>query len=581
MYRPLGQAFLRVPILPVETSHSSIDPIQKVEDSPLLREAISIASPSLIDALSRRQIMAPRKMRQLQRSLLKYTIRSSTRTTPFGLFSGIAPVPVGDRTAIRLASPNCHRHRTRLDMEWILGYIHILEDTPSIQSQLTYTYQPVMIKIGDRYHFGFRNTEGNVTHTSVVATKGVERLIDKTKNGKRYADIFTEMLAEIPEATAAELSMFIKKFIDYGVICSSLRPPLTYANPARYVLEQLEAIPEAKNEARQLRSLLDALRDYDTHGLGNVEAGLQKISVKISSVHTQLSKHIPLNVDLAIHLDGKPSLQQSIADDAAQLAEILLKISQRDPDGGALTSYRQKFIGRYGRDRLIPLLELVHPDIGLGVPAHYGDMARHKTNSSSTNLSEYDTILLPIAVQALREKQLAVQIDTQTIERLKNPRLTDVTFPHSLDIAVQIAARSQEQVNKQEYLLLASPLTGAQTAGRTIGRFADLLGNETISYLQSIADLQAAQKPGHIHAELVYMPHSGHAANVAIRPPLRQYEVALGTNPGVADDYLLRLDDLHIGLHHDRFYIWSMSHQKPVIVWYGHMLNTLSAPNVC
>jgi len=580
VYRPLGLAFLRVPILPAETASSLLDPIQMVERSPLLREAISIASPSLVDALSRRQTMAPRKMRQLQSSLLKYILRSSTRTTPFGLFSGIASIPIGDQTAVALAPPSNHRHRTRVDMEWLLGYIHMLENIPSIQAQLTYTYQPIMIKVGDRYHFEFRNTEGKVTDISVLAATGVELLITKTKNGKRYADLLTEMLAEIPEATHNELSAFVKKFIDYGVVCSSLQPPLTGVNPARYVLQQLEAIPVAKNEARQLRSLLDAMQDYDTYAPGEAEAVLHRLTADVYRAYALPNRQTPLNVDLTVRFAGSPSMQQSIADDAARLAEILLRISQRDPDSGPLTHYRQKFIGRYGRDRLVPLLELIRPGIGLGVPAHYMAVTRHG-EKSGTPTSEYDRILLGIAVEALRKKQLVAQIDTHTIERLTNPRVTDVALPRSLDIAVQIAAHSHEQVNKKEYLLLASPLTGAQTAGRTIGRFADLLGNKTIGYLQSLADLQAAQNPGCIQAELVYMPHSGHAANVAIRPRLRPYEITLGTTPGVVDDYVLHFDDLYVGLHNDRFYLWSASQQKPVVVWYGHMLNTVSAPSVC
>ena len=577
LFTALDRAFIRIPVLPIRLP-KSYSPVS-TSDIPLIaKEAIAVASPSLLASLNRSEL-PHRRQRQVQSSLLKYLIRMRSRTTPFGLFSGIAQVKVGASTDLRLAASSQHRHRTRLDMAWLLSYIKQLEQEPTIQANLILTFQPIVTRIGNRYHFEHWDSDGKVTNTSVIATSGVELLFSKTLGGKRHADLVAEMLREIPEATHENLLPFIDKFITYGIIRSSLRPPLTCADPARYALDQLQGMAEARPQAALLTRLLKDAVAYDHYAPGKGRARLPSMAADAQKSFPSADGRLPFAVDLALTFKSEPTVQQTIADDAALMAGILFQLAPRDAKAGALNEYRESFIARYGRQRLVSLADLLNRDIGLGLPSYYTGSAKEVTPGKKD--TDTDRVLLHIAHEAAREKQSTIQLDDKVLGLLVNPDFSSVNLPHSIDISVQVAARSQVDVSRGDYLVVAGPMGGSSVAGRSAGRFADLLGNETTDYLSELAQMQDGEQQGCLYAELVYMPLTGHAANIAIRPALRAYEIVLNAAPSVSTDNVLAFSDLFIGVRDSHFYIWSAIHKKEIIVRHSHMLNTQSAPSIC
>jgi hypothetical protein len=78
-----------------------LDAIARLWSADAIREAVLLASPVLaaqVDKLlSPSGAETPRKKRKrLHKGLLKYALRLSTRCTPFGMFAGVAVLPVGD-----------------------------------------------------------------------------------------------------------------------------------------------------------------------------------------------------------------------------------------------------------------------------------------------------------------------------------------------------------------------------------------------------------------------------------------------------------------------------------------------------
>ncbi|HWU91025.1 MAG TPA: lantibiotic dehydratase, partial [Kofleriaceae bacterium] len=81
-----------------------------------VREALFVASPSLLEALERwaREPAAPAN-RGTERALVKYVARMAGRATPFGLFSGVTAGALGRTTALELGPLAGYRRRTRID----------------------------------------------------------------------------------------------------------------------------------------------------------------------------------------------------------------------------------------------------------------------------------------------------------------------------------------------------------------------------------------------------------------------------------------------------------------------------------
>ncbi|MCH9688480.1 MAG: lantibiotic dehydratase family protein, partial [Deltaproteobacteria bacterium] len=121
----LGRGFvLRCPSLPFDglASEGPVDASQRRAwlraqlDQPLVREALSLASPGLVAELPAWQDdpETPRGQR-IERSLMRYLSRMSGRATPFGLFSGIAVGTWGQRNALSLPNPDTWTRHTRID----------------------------------------------------------------------------------------------------------------------------------------------------------------------------------------------------------------------------------------------------------------------------------------------------------------------------------------------------------------------------------------------------------------------------------------------------------------------------------
>ena len=93
----VGKTFIiRVPLLSIETykelcSEKDNDAfIRKCYANDVLMESIAIASTSLYEALRRYCISGNGKTENLIQSIRKFLNRAATRTTPFGLFAGVA-----------------------------------------------------------------------------------------------------------------------------------------------------------------------------------------------------------------------------------------------------------------------------------------------------------------------------------------------------------------------------------------------------------------------------------------------------------------------------------------------------------
>jgi thiopeptide-type bacteriocin biosynthesis protein len=185
-----------------------------------------------------------------------------------------------------------------------------------------------------------------------------------------------------------------------------------------------------------------------------------------------------------------------------------------------------------------------------------------------------------LAISALRDRQLVVELDEDTLARLETCTPSSDTAPPSLDIAAFVAARSSAAIDAGEFQVIVGPNLGASAAGRNLGRFADLLGPTAEAALQHTARAEGEQAPGRLHAELVYLPQRFRSANVTIRPTVRSHEIVLGTSAGVSPAQVILLDELVVGVRKGRFYVRWLAEDVEVVGCSGHMLNNMQAPAI-
>lgn len=562
---------------------------------PDVRQALALASPSLLEGLERLEHGQEKEARKARVyvGLLRYLIRMSTRPTPFGLFAGVGLGYFSARTDLRLGETALARFRTRPDMHWLLKLLRRLEEDPALVAQLQVRLNQTAYLAGERARLPFVDTYGEQDNRAVTlrATSVVRKVFELAREFLPYTELQAAVQQAFPRATAAQVERVLRQLWVHGFLLSSLHPPLTDARPAWYVRDLLDTLQGVEEIKERLTRILDEAAALDHAGLGApvdmisalVQDQVQLVPAESKETPQEDAHRLPLQVDSVLQVET-PLLHQSIGQVAAQAATFLLRQAPLSADSRQLQDYRMLFLDTYGEQAEVPLLDLLSPENGLDAPAGYQHPPRtyHRPSAlSSQEAGPRDQLLLRLLSEALSRRSLAIELTEEIQGQLERWSPTLEEAPLSLDIYLQIHAESRSAIDRGEWTAVLASACGSSGAGRTFGRFFDLLGEPGLEALRELVAREEALLPEVIFAELSYQPWQARLANVAIRPPWRSYEIAVGTTPSVPSERVITLDDLVVGVQNDRFYVRSLRQGKQVRVCQSHMLNTYLAPNVC
>ena len=579
-YAPLGAVLVRAPALPVEAylalpteSPAEDEPVAPAD--PLVRAALAIASPDLLDRLDRVRAGTSGAARAVG-ALLRYRIRMSTRPTPFGLFAGVGIAELGERTELWLGDGPL-RTRMRPDMGWLLAFVAQLEERLEVRRELRVMTNPTAWLHGGRVLLAERaavDGGGATGSVDVRATGVVRRALELARRPIAWRELAAE-LATASATSEEKVDGLLTGLWRETFLFTELRPPLTHPSPARYVEQCLEGIGAARAEHATLAALLEAMEAWDASDLGERPAAQRALSARAARAVPTLDG-TPAQVDAALPLDGG-RIGRRVADAAAGAVELMLRLGPASATGG-LDGYRRAFSSRYGADREVALLELLDAERGLGAPATFGGP---RDPAEAAAAARRHARLRQIAVDALRDRRLAVRLDEETVAQLAAAGPPPERAPISVDVSIFVLAASAAELDRGDIRLLIGPNLGAQAAGRNLGRFADLLDPIGTQALDVIADATRERQPDRLHAELVYLPRRPRAANVAVRPGVHEHEVIVSTMPGVEPHHAIPLSELLVGLRGTRFYVRWPHAPGDLAVHAGHMLNPRGAPEAC
>lgn len=598
LYEPLEFVLMRAPLLPVEsycalsgppdtdptTEMPSIDreACSLLPADSAIRLALAVGSLSIFQALERTTPSDTGAFRLIGK-LLRYLIRMSTRPTPYGLFAGVALVRWGARTDLSLAAITPHR-RIRPDMGWLLRLVFALEADPSIRRYLRYIVNPLTFIRAGRV-FLPESISGGDTHeqdrrVSVGATNAVRRILEMARTPIGHQFLVSDLLATTSGATPEKVEALVTTLWEQSFLLTDLRPPLTTDQPARYVARRLAEIPTAQKILVQLLDLLDKADAWDRLPLEEAITEYRALVRSASAMVQHPQSEPAFQVDMALPVAGD-QICSIVAEEIVHAAEVLLRLTPYPSGLPNLEAYRRAFVTRYGEDHEVPLLELVDANFGLAVvPENHGDQWRDARDSSWRKNTLRAHTLLGLACTALRDRTRVVELNEETLASLETWPLTHDTAPLSLDVNFFVGATSRDALDAGDFQVVIGPNVGAQAAGRYLGRFADLLGSAAVAALGRLAEVEASHVSNVIWAELVYLPRKARSANVAIRPSVRMYEIALDTIPGVDWSRVIPISDLVVGVRKGRLSLRWPARNAEVRICSGHMLNPLQASRI-
>jgi len=578
LYEALPYTLLRAPLLPVEQYLNLIshDAQNALLSDVKVRAALAIGSTSLLSAIDRFQAgtLSKRDAERMRSKLRRYLIRMSTRPTPYGLFAGVALVPFETETTLKVNSVPL-RSSTRPDMGWLFDLVLSAEEKPEIRNQLSWVANTSAYEKAGRLFLLERaaSKHGRAgTPVSIRATGVVRRAMALARTPIPYRQLALELMRNTPGATGEKVEKLLTDLYEQTFLLTDLRPPLTAGNPSDYVRKKLTGIDAANEISGKLNRLLDAISIWDETG------GDEKIQkfwgvVEAAEVPSDGSKQVPVQADLSLPVSG--ALGEIVAKEAAEAAELLLRLSSSPGGLSVLAAYRQSFVQRYGHHREVPLLELLDPQTGLGP---LGSRGHANVGPTPAKAAERARALTDLACACLRRNQRVVELDDELVRRLETSEPSAQAAPVSLDVNLQIGARSATELDRGNFIVVIGPNLGAQAAGRNLGRFAELVGPDSQRLLQQIATAESQHRKEEIEAEIVYLPYNHRIANVVIRPSVRTHEVPVGVSSGVNWENAIALNELTVGIDENRFYVRWLPKDQRVRFTAGHMLTHYNAP---
>ncbi|GIF73574.1 lantibiotic dehydratase [Asanoa siamensis] len=397
----------------------------------------------------------------------------------------------------------------------------------------------------------------------------VRLVLDLAATPLAYRDLVRKLGEEFPNATEQAIEAMTGQLVEREILLTDLRPPLTTTDPLGYLIDRLRGTDLPQLEI--MRQTADRLAHYAAQPLGEGSAAWHAAVDAMRAVHP--SDKPPIQVDL--RFDADVTLPQAVAVETARAAEVLWRLSSTQPAPPHLRQYHAAFIERYGTDRLVPVLELLDPERGLGVPSGYnappGD--RRSDPDERAERRPWEDGLAALAERALLDGANEVVLDDELVDMLTAGAPSLPPSPDTMELAVQVLAQSQAALDRDDFRLVVAPSASSTFAGSVFGRFAYLFADAGYA----IGPAVASPDRDALTAQLLFSPRHPRSANVLRVPRVCDHILAVGTFAERADPSVLGITDLAVGADAHRLILVSRRDGREVVPVSPHMLNVDSS----
>jgi thiopeptide-type bacteriocin biosynthesis protein len=445
---------------------------------PEVGEPVRAASPQLatrLDAIADGHDLAPRHVRRAAHALHRYVLRLQHRSTPFGLFAGVAPAAFADRT--RLDWGTRHRARARADATWIRTVTEKLEAQPSVLARTLVTADATLHIRDDRLVLPYRPAIDAHTAPGEVSVRAIPLVRAAVRHTDRpipFTDLVSVLVAQHPGVAPEPVAELVRGLIAAGLLHTSLQAPMTETDPVRRLLAHVEDAttgPDINPESAAMRAGLRAVHTLMLRHDRAPAARKEQLRAATVRAMTDLAPAVPQPLDVDLRLGVSVTLPLRVLREAERAADVLARLAARPEGSRSWVDYHFRFLDKYGPGAVVPLLELVDPNLGLGWPAGYRDSL---LRSPAAGLDARDRQLLALAQHAAQEHLWEVELTADQIETLdqRRPGRTYRDLAH-LDMRLQVHAATRQALDAGDFTVTVDGVV--PSAGAAAGRFLDLL----------------------------------------------------------------------------------------------------------
>jgi len=567
-YLPFDTFVLRTPFFPFSfftdiTAGERIDgeKFREICARPEVREAIRVASPDLYADLDRwlaGDLDDKKKVERLQQSMLRYLLRMSTRSTPFGLFAGFSTGRIGEETRVALTEPQAYGRHTRLDMNYLCSLGQNLARIPIIRDAIRYFPNSSIYRVGDQVRYvEYRYQNKRRVHHIIAVdhTDYLQKILDAAAAGKK-ADELAALLVD-DEITMDEAREFIIELIDSQVLVNDLEPAITGPEFLHQILQVLDPIAGTEEIRTKLLGIDTIIREIDASPIGATTAQYDRIQEELKSLNTEYDVKYLFQADMV-----KPVIQadieRTVADDILKGIDLMNRISPR-PRETMLDKFREAFYERF-ETREVPLLLALDLECGIGYrPSESrGDDSPLVMDIGSPQPAQAGREIYWDGMQSFLLKKLIEVREKQGMEL----ELTDEDFktaqpnwndlPDTMATMVRIVAGKSGDQDRPRIYMSGS---GGSGAANLLGRFCHADDN-LLAFTRQITAREQELNPEVVFAEIVHLPES-RTGNILLRPVIRPHEIPYLARAAVEPDFQIRVADLFLSVRGNRLVLRS------------------------
>ncbi|RZU18310.1 lantibiotic dehydratase family protein [Streptomyces sp. BK239] len=436
LYEGAGQAMLRAAVhttepamppwptttAPVEEWRAWLSTVWSDTD---FRHTVSQASPHLADQVQAIIDGRTPKVRRMRRAALatsRYAIRYARRSTPYGLFAGVAPLGFDQTTSVRFGEE--HQAVARPDP---VGLEEMLSAWESDTARMVGAEVCVNTLIRQRDQHIHVPSEGDAEFR-LALSPALRLVLDLARSPIGYRQLSAKLAAEFPAVSDTARDRLLGELLRVRLLRSSLRAPATVADPTDVLP------PAARKQAAGLRTACD------------------------------------------LRLDADVRLPEQVLTEAETAATILARLVTHPTGTPTWHRWIEQFSERYGENTTVPVDVATDHDRGVGFPAGFVT-----ASEPPRPMSRRDRLLLELAGTAAAEGSRTVAVTGAMIEELEaaaGDKPHDLA-PH-LELAAQVHATSVPALDRGDFRLRV--LTVSRSAGSMTGRFWHLFPGTEAAY---------------------------------------------------------------------------------------------------
>ncbi|HXA18365.1 MAG TPA: lantibiotic dehydratase [Thermoanaerobaculia bacterium] len=579
-FEPQGFFLFRTPLLPVDELErwsaglrapaSAVDPaalaaaieadreelrgwLSGLLTRPDVIEALYVATPALLEGLAEwRSDPDGKKGRRAEESLVRYVFRMAARATPFGMFAGCTAGRVGTPNRLRLPEQRAYRRHSRLDMAYLFSLSEELNQDRELRRSLRYRPNTSIYRAAGRLRYAEARLNGSLLNYHLIAVEPDEYLdaaLALAADGATPDEIAAAVAASDPdgEISIDDAAAYVSELIDSQLLVSELWPTVTGPEAEIGLIDTLKqvAAPAAEAAAATLRRAHEALEELDRQGLGNDPDRYSEIVRGLEPLPARADPRRLFQVDL--FKPGDVVLDPAVLDEVARGIEALHRLESPTLED-ELEGFRERFIERYGMQRLVPLVEALDVEAGVGKPRGIGGDAAPLLEGLDFSPAERpekidwgprEDLLLGKLMRAQASGAFEIVIDDDDLKRLETPERPPL--PDSFQAMAVVGAAGEEALDAGDFLVWVRSVFGPSSA-RLAGRFCH--GNAEIA--RAVSEQlreEEALDPDALFAEVVHVG-PGRTGNIASRPVLRDWEIPYLGVSGAPRERQIPIDDL-------------------------------------